>query len=209
VSGDRLTVTGPFASGVTTVQVAFTLPYDGPNVTIEQKWPAAMEQLTVGMQKFGGASMSSPQFTTVGEVTSGDGTPFWLGNGAPLAAGSTLTVQLKDLPAHSRTPRFVALGAAAVVILAGVWLSFSARSKDEDTKRKLVERRNTALGELAALEERHRNSSQNRRGGPSGPPDEARYAARRQKLVSELEQIYGELDEEGAGPRGGGEGVAA
>ncbi len=31
----------------------------------------------------------------------------------------------------------------------------------------------------------------------------------RQRLVTELEQIYGELDEAGAGPRGGGEGVAA
>ena len=72
-----------------------------------------------------------------------------------------------------------------------------------------------ALG--AALEDRRRIA---RRGAPSlgtealakaaGPLDnDARYAARRQKLVAELEQIYGELDEEGAGPQGGGKGVAA
>jgi hypothetical protein len=70
VNGDRVTVTGPFASGVTSVQLAFTYPYDSSEVTLQQKWPAAVEQLTVGMQKFGSASMSSPQFSTVGEVKS-------------------------------------------------------------------------------------------------------------------------------------------
>jgi hypothetical protein len=195
VNGDRLTVTGPFASGVTSVQVAFTLPYDSSNLTIEQQWPAAMEQLTVGMQKFGNASMSSPQFSTVGEVNSPEGAPFWLANGPPLAAGATLTIQLKDLPTHSRTPRYTALALAAAVVLAGAWLAFGARPKDDDARRKLVERRNRLLGELARLDERQSNSTH--------------YPARRQQLVSELEQIYGELDEEGAGPQGGGEGVAA
>jgi hypothetical protein len=195
VNGDILTVTGPFASGVTSVQVAFTLPYDSPDLTIEQKWPAAMQQLTVGMQKFGNASISSPQFTTVGEVNTPEGTPFLLGSGAPLPAGATLTIQLKDLPIHSRTPRYVALTMAGLVIVAGVWLAFGKRPKDDDARRRLVERRNRLLGELARLDERQ-----------SHAPN---YAVRRQQLVSELEQIYGELDEEGAGPQGGGEGVAA
>jgi hypothetical protein len=203
VNGDVLTVTGPFAAGVTSVQVAFTLPYDSSNLTFEQKWPAAMQQLTVGMQKFGSATMASPQFSTVGEVNTPDGTPFWLANGAPLAAGATLTVQLKDLPIHSRAPRYVALALAGAVILGGAWLAFGARPKDDDAKRRLVERRNRLLNELARLDEGHG------RGAPSGAPADARHAAHRQQLVAELEQVYGELDEEGAGPQGGGEGVAA
>ena len=36
-----------------------------------------------------------------------------------------------------------------------------------------------------------------------------KYAARRQRLVTELEGIYGELDEASPGPQGGGEGLAA
>jgi hypothetical protein len=199
VSGDRVTVTGPFASGSTSVQVGFTLPYDAPQVTLEQKWPAAMEQLTVAMEKVGSASMTSPQFSTVGEVTAGDGTPYLLGNGPPLPAGATLSLQLANLPLHSRVPRFTALGIAGAVLAVGAWLAFSGRSTGQDTRRRLLDRRNTLLGDLATLDERVRRK---------GLPD-ARDTARRQRLVSELEQIYGELDEQGAGPQGGGEGVAA
>ena len=36
-----------------------------------------------------------------------------------------------------------------------------------------------------------------------------RHAARRQRLLQELEQVYGELDQITSGPQGGGEGVAA
>ena len=68
VSGDRVTVTGPFAPGVTSVQVGFQLRHDRPNLTVQQTWPAALEQLTVAMEKVGSVSMPSPQFSTVGEV---------------------------------------------------------------------------------------------------------------------------------------------
>jgi len=36
-----------------------------------------------------------------------------------------------------------------------------------------------------------------------------RHAVRRQRLLQELEQVYGELDQTTTGPQGGGEGVAA
>ena len=198
VAGDRVTVTGPFAAGTTMVQVGFTLPYTSSSVTVEQKWPAAMEQLTVAMQQIGNASMSSAQFSTVGAVDSGDGTPYWLASGPALPAGATLTIDLKDLPAHSQVPRTVALGVAGIIVLAGIWLSLGGRSKGQDVTRHLVARRDALLGDLAAIEQRRRNA-------PGAPVNEAR----RQRLVAELEQIYGELDEEGAGPRGGGEGVVA
>jgi hypothetical protein len=55
------------------------------------------------------------------------------------------------------------------------------------------------LRELEELERRRR----------SGSIGGERYANRRQQLVSELEQIYGELDDAGQGPQGGGEGIAA
>ena len=208
VAGDRVTVTGPFAAGITLVQVGYTLPYTSSSVTVEQQWPAAVEQLTVAMQKIASASMSSAQFSSVGEVNAGDGTPYWLASGPALPAGATLTIDLKDLPAHSQVPRAVALGTAAIVIIAGIWLAFGGRSKGQDARGSLVARRDALLAELTVLEERRRSAaaSAERRGGPSGPPEND---ARRQRLIAELEQIYGELDEEGAGPQGGGEGVAA
>ena len=186
VSGDRATVTGPFRPGATPVQIGFQLRYDAPAVAFEQKWPAALEQLTVAMEKVGQVSMTSPQFTTVGEVNAGDGTPYVLGNGPPLPAGATLQVNLANLPLHNRTPRFVAVGLAGAILAFGAWLAFGRATRAEHNRRRLVDRRNTLLGDLAAVEERLRRR-----------PD-ARDAARRQRLVTELEQIYGELDEKGA-----------
>ena len=68
VSGDRLTVTGPFAAGATSVQVAFRLAHTGPNLEVQQTWPVALEQLTVAAEKVGALSIASPQFSTVGEI---------------------------------------------------------------------------------------------------------------------------------------------
>lgn len=205
VSGDRVTVTGPFAPGSTSVQVGFQLRFDRPDVTVQQAWPAAMEQVTVALEKVGAVTMTSPQFSGVREVQSDNGTPFLLASGPALPAGGALTLNLSNLPVHNRTPRVVALGIAGLIVAVGGWMAFAARSKEQDARRRLVGRRDTLLGELAALEERRR-----RRGGAAGPPEhDARYAARRQRLISELEQIYGELDDQGAGPQGGGEDVAA
>ena len=55
------------------------------------------------------------------------------------------------------------------------------------------------LGQLAQLEAKRRD----------GLIAADKYAARRQRLVTELEGIYGELDEASPGPQGGGEGLAA
>jgi len=71
--------------------------------------------------------------------------------------------------------------------------------KQVDDVRTLSTRRDTMLRELEELEKR-------RRAGTIGGE---RYATRRQRLMSDLEQIYGELDDAGQGPQGGGEGIAA
>lgn len=207
VSGDRVTVTGPFTPGVTPVQVAFQLQYDRPDVTVEQRWPAALEQLNVAIEKGGDVSISSPQFSTVGEVRSETGTPFLLASGEPLAAGATLRMELSNLPAHSRTPMYVALGIAATVIAAGMWLAFGGGGRRGDARRRLIDRRERLLAELAVLEEQAARALTAREADRKGPPPQA--AARRQKLLAELEQIYGELDQAGTGPQGGGKDVAA
>jgi hypothetical protein len=194
VSGDRVTVTGPFAPGVTPVQVGFQLRHDGPDLTVTQTWPIPVQQLTVAMEKVGTASMSSPQFSSVGEVRAETGTPFLLASGPAVPAGGTVTLQLSNLPAHSPTPRYVALAIAAGIIAVGGWLAFGARTT-KDPRPRLIARRKALLAELATLETR-------RRGG--GLVDEGR----RQRLLAELEQVYGELDEAQT-PRGGGEDVAA
>ena len=195
VSGDRLTVTGPFAPGTTLVQVAFRLLHDSPDLTVQQTWPIPVQQLTVAMQKVGSVSMSSPQFSTVGEVPIETGMPFLLASGPPIAAGGTVTIQLSNLPAHSPTARYVALGLAAAIMAFGGWMAFGARTATKDPRPRLIARRKALLAELAALETRRR---------AGGVVDEGR----RQRLLAELEQVYGELDEAHT-PQGGGEDVAA
>jgi hypothetical protein len=105
-------------------------------------------------------------------------------------------MQISGLPVHSSTPRNVALGLAATIGLLGLWLARPGGSGSRESRSKLMSRRDTLLGELARIEERIRSGDES-----------AKDVARRQRLVAELEQIYGELDE--ASPRGGGEGLAA
>ena len=196
VGGARITVTGPFASGVTPVQVGFQMPFSSATLTMAQKWPVPIEQVTVASQKLGTLAMTSPQFTTVGDVKSEDGTSFILANGGAMPAGGTLTMQISGLPVHSSTPRNIALGLAATIGLLGLWLARPGGSGSRESRSKLMARRDSLLGELARIEERIRSGDES-----------AKDRARKQRLVAELEQIYGELDE--ASPRGGGEGLAA
>jgi hypothetical protein len=197
VGGSRITVTGPFAAGTTTVQVGFQLPFNSANMTIEQNWPAPLEQVTVASQKLDGLSISSPQFSNVGDVKADDGNSFMLGSGGALPAGGTLTIQIAGLPVHSTTPRNTALGLAIAIAVLGIWLALPSGAGTRESRTKLMARRDALLGELVRIEERIRS------GGGESPKD----AARKQRVVAELEQIYGELDE--ASPRGGGEGLAA
>ena len=199
VSNGRLVVTGPFASGTTAVQVGFRLRYGGDQLTLTQAWPAALQRVIVGVERVDGLRVSSPQFSATNDVPTGDGAVFILGNGPALAANGTTVVTLSGLPFHSRTPRYVALGLALGIAGLGVWLSTTGRTGRGGARESLVARRNTLLGQLAQLESKRR----------AGTIDPASYATRRQRLVSELERIYGELDEAGVGPEGGGEGVAA
>jgi hypothetical protein len=197
VAGDRVIVTGPFAAGVTSVQVAYRLAYNSGTVTLSQAFPAAFQQITVGVQKIGALSLASPQFAEVRDVTTQDGKVYALGNGGALAAGTPLTLTLSNLPHHSRTPRFVALGLAGAVMLLGAWLA--TRRRDAPDARSLGDRREQLLKELTQLELRRRD----------GAVSAERYATRRRRLMNDLEQIYGEIDGAASGPQGGGEGVAA
>jgi hypothetical protein len=197
VSGGRITVAGPFAPGATSVQVAYRVAYNSGTVVLTQPFPAAFERITVGVQKIGALSAASPQFTEVRDVTTQDGKVYALGNGGALAAGTPLTVTISNLPHHSLVPRYVTLGLAGAVLILGVWLA--TRTREGADTRSLAERREQLLKELTQLELRRRE------GGVSAE----RFAARRRRLMADLEQVYGELDAPARGPQGGGEGVAA
>ena len=185
VAGSRITVTGPFASGVTNVMIGFQMPFTTSSITLEQKWPVPIEQVTVGSQKIGSLAITSPQFSSVGDVKSDNGVPFVLASGPGIPAGGTLRMQVSGLPVKSSVPRYVALALAAAVGLLGVWLAMHGSTDARDAQRKLVARRDALLAELAQIEQRSR-------AGRETPKD----AARKPRVMTELEQIYGQLDEQ-------------
>jgi hypothetical protein len=199
VSTRRVIITGPFASGTTLVQVAFRMPFDSSELTIEQTWPAALQQVTVGVEKVNNLSISSPQFTSASDVTADGGDVFVLGRGPALPAGGTTRVTLSNLPVQSKVPRYVALGLAVMLAGVGVWLAVVKRTGHDDARQALTKRRDTLLSQLEQLEVKRR----------AGNVEPHGYATRRQRIMTELERIYGELDEVSGGPDGGGEGVAA
>ncbi len=118
--GPRVTVTGPFAPGTTTVQIGYELPYGGPTVRLEQRWPAQMLETTVVVSKVGSMDASSPQFANK-EVRAQEGQSFILGIGPAIAAGQPLVLDITGLPHHPRWPRYLALSLAGVIMAVGIW----------------------------------------------------------------------------------------
>jgi hypothetical protein len=187
VAGSRITVTGPFASGVTPVQIGFQLPFSTSSTTIEQTWPVPIEQVTVASTKAGSVSFASPQFSSVGDVKGEDGTPFILASGPGIKAGGTLRIQVSGLPVHSPIPRYAALALAGGIALFGLWLALPRAKSAGESRERLISRRDALLAELAHIEERARTGRET-----------ARDAARKPRVLAELEQIYGELDTDAA-----------
>jgi hypothetical protein len=119
-NGPRVTVTGPFASGVTSVRAAYELPYNGPVASFEQRWPAALQQLTILVLQIGGLQISSPQIAAQRDIQN-EGQSLILATGPSIPAGESLTLSISGLPHHARWPRWLALSLAGLLVVAGIW----------------------------------------------------------------------------------------
>jgi hypothetical protein len=185
IRGRTVSITGPITPGTTPIRLAFSLAPAGPDRVITQKLPAAWAQIQVIMTRAGAARISSPQFVSANEMA-GNGQSFILGTGGRLAASQEVVLTLSGLPSRSHWGRYLSLGVAALILLAGVWGAMSARSSSGDASRRasLVERRDRLMADLVRVEEQRR----------AGMLDQRRYAARHADLVGQLERVYGELD---------------
>jgi hypothetical protein len=202
IAGLRVTVEPPFAPGSTFVQVACELPAATGSVDIEQRFPAILEQIAVVVKKVGETTLRSPQVKEQRELPA-DGETFIAATGGAVAAGQPLELSISGVPHHNPAPRRVALTLVLVIALAGTWFASrrvgEAPAKAAERKR-LLARRDKLFGELVRLEQDHR----------SGRMDDRRYASRRAEVVGALEQIYGALDDDDAGPEHAGRaGLAA
>lgn len=128
-NGPRITVTGPFAPGVTQVEAAYTLPNSSGTAVILQKVPAALEQLNVVVQQLGGFSVHSAQLSVTRDVTGDQGQALIVGTGPSLAAGQSFAIEISGLPHRPAWPRNLALGLMAVIIAAGAWSAITAPAR--------------------------------------------------------------------------------
>lgn len=198
VDGTRVTVASPLPPGQTFVEVACELAATSGEVTVTQVFPAAMEQLTVLVKKVGGTTLSSPMLAGQRDMPS-DRDMFIAASGGAVAAGKPITFTVAGFPHHSTVPSTVALALAVVIVCIGIW---GAGTTGDDPSLKIAEhkrqvaRREKLFGDLVKLENERR----------SGRGDPRRQEARRAELVAALEQVYGALDDVGAGLEAGSRG---
>lgn len=186
-AGNRVTVTGPFAPGNTMIQFAYSVALGSDEITLVQKLPAQMTQVSVVAQKIGGMALSSPQLTERREMAA-DGQNYIVGQGGAVRAGETVTLTLSGLPHRSAWPKNVAMLLAVVILAAGAWGATRGTATPQQSARRgqLHARRDRLFSDLAALE------LQRRKGTVGG----SAYASRREQLVTALEDLYAGLDRE-------------
>jgi hypothetical protein len=190
LAGKRLTVNGPFAPGPTVVQLAYTLPISSDSLTLRQPLPLALNQLSVMVQKVGPMHITSEQIASHGDMPA-EGQAYIVGQGPALKAGDTLTITFTGLPHAATWPRNVAIALAVIILIGGAFAATRpgpATAAEAARRKKLQTKRDRLFTELTALEQDQRR----------GAVDRDRYAARRRELVTSLERVYAELDEQAA-----------
>jgi hypothetical protein len=187
-AGRRLTISGPFAPGPTIVQLAYTMPYAGKSLVIEQRLPIALTHVAVVAQKIGDLQLASPQFAEQRTMPA-QGNLYIAARGGAVAAGSVLRFDFSGMPAHSTWPRNAAIGLALFILAGGAWGALragSGRAAEAAERQRLEARRDGLFDELAALDARQHAQE----------IDPVLYAERRRELVAALEGIYIALDDE-------------
>jgi hypothetical protein len=190
--GEQVRVNGPFPPGKTIVRVGGSIPVTSGTVTLKQVFPAAFEQPLFVAKKDGQLTVSSPQFPKQQETVVEGGTTLIVGAGNTIAAGQTMSITLSGLAYRDSTPQMLALSFAVGIMLIGAL--FGMRVPDTkvlpNDRKRLIGRREKLLQDLVRLERDRRR----------GRGNESRYPARREELMSALEQVYAALDAEAARP---------
>jgi hypothetical protein len=190
VAGKQVRVNGPFAPGSTLVQFGYSLPIDGSSLTVAQRLPIGLNQVSVMAQKIGPMELQSAQIAEHRDMPL-QGETFIVAKGPAVAAGQTVSLTFNGLPHQAVWPRNLALVVAVVVLGAGVWGSVrrgKPAAAEQERRRRLDAKRDRLFGELTSIEEQHRRHS----------IDPERYALRRSELMAALERVYAEIDGEAA-----------
>ena len=151
LANNRVTVNGPFAPGATVVQFAYAVPFGDGAVTVRQKLPVALNQVSVMAQKVGGMQLDSPQIQQHREMPT-DGQTYIVGQGAALNAGDTLALTFSGLPHQALWPRNLALVAAVGILATGLGDGFAGRDTARPHSGAKLSQARSAVRRLTALE---------------------------------------------------------
>jgi hypothetical protein len=185
-AGRKVIVNGPFAPGITAVQFGYSIPLGPDTIAIEEKLPLALPQLSLVVQKIGALQLTSAQVAQRREMAA-DGGTYIVAQGGAIPAGGTLALSLSGLPSRPSWPRNLAVGLAVFVLAAGAYAASRRSSRPVPPARQgLQGRRDKLFAELTALEAQRRK----------GAIDADAYSARRESLVTALEDLYRGLDRE-------------
>jgi hypothetical protein len=168
------------------VQFGYSLPLGADTIDIVQKLPIDLPQVSLVVQKTGAMQLTSPNVAQRREM-SADGNTYIVAQGGAMRAGDTLSLSLSGLPSRPAWPRNLTVGLAALILVAGAY-GASRRPAGPQARpdRQLHSRRERLFAELTALEAQRRK----------GAIDAEAYAARRESLVTALEDLYRGLDRE-------------
>jgi hypothetical protein len=189
VTGTHVLVRGPFAPGATFVQVACQVPSTSGTLEITARFPVQLEQLAVVVKKVGDVKLSSPAVAKQQDIAA-EGDTFIAASGGAVAADQAVQLLLSGLPHHSGAPRIIALAFAVGIVVFGAWTATrttAAEPTGAGERKRLIARREKLLADLVRVEGELRSG----RGG-------AKQTARREEIMSALEQVYGALDEAAA-----------
>ena len=128
LTGSRLTLTGPFAPGSTTINIGFELPFTGGSVRLDQRWPVALQQVLVLVPGTSGIDVQSSSLTSR-RTASDQGQPLLVATGPGLAANADLSLDISGLPHHPVWPREVALALAGIILSVGIWAAVFPASR--------------------------------------------------------------------------------
>ena len=190
VDGSRVELPGPFAPGVTPLQVAYILPYSGESLVLSQDLPVHMDAFLVSVEQWRNLDFVSSQVTRRMEVPPSEtrGVPYEVGSGPRIPVGQPLRIELVGLPFRSRTPRYAALMIAVGILACGVWGGLGQPQAKASTKRRqmLEARKEKLFTDLVRIERQHR----------AVKIGATKYRSRQHELFGSLERVYRELDEQ-------------
>ena len=154
--GNRVTVNGPFAPGVTSVQIAYRYPYSGGRVRVTQALPLPLGQTTVILRKLDGVQFQLANGQGQRDVPL-EGRMYVVLNGGAIPVGHAARSHVERTAASCGVADVLGIGLGVLIMIGGGVLAFRGAPWRADARKKRARcsvRRATLFEQLVSLERR-------------------------------------------------------